>query len=122
METIARHGSVSDNEVEMKKKDGQIIYCLLTASSQYDNEGNATHYQGILHDITDRTQAELLSRRNEKLDLTGRVARMIAPAVRNPLTNVNLAINPIRNDTHADPERREFNWEKRGGGKERERK
>src|SRR3546814_8652478 len=103
METIARHGSVSDNEVEMKKKDGQIIYCLLTASSQYDNEGNATHYQGILHDITDRKQAELLSRRNEKLDLTGRVARTIAHAVRNPLTNANLTLNQLRMETNTNP-------------------
>lgn len=105
---IARHGSVSDNEVEMKKKDGQIIYCLLTASSQYDNEGNATHYQGILHDITERKQAEILSRKNEKLDLTGRVARMIAHEVRNPLTNVNLALNQLRNETDADTESRDF--------------
>ncbi|HEY9559536.1 MAG TPA: ATP-binding protein [Anseongella sp.] len=119
METIARHGSVSDNEVEMKKKDGQIIYCLLTASSQYDNEGNATHYQGILHDITDRKQAELLSRRNEKLDLTGRVARMIAHEVRNPLTNVNLALNQLRNDTDADPESLEFYYDVIGRNCER---
>lgn len=108
LDTIARHGAVSDNEVEMKKKDGQIIYCLLSASSQYDHEGNATHYQGILHDITERKQAEILSRRNEKLDLTGRVARMIAHEVRNPLTNVNLAINQLRSDVEADAESKEF--------------
>lgn len=119
LETVARHGSVSDNEVEMKKKDGQIIYCLLSASSQYDNDGNATYYQGIIHDVTDRKQAEILSRKNEKLDLTGRVARMIAHEVRNPLTNVNLALNQLRSDTETDPEGREFYFEVIGRNCER---
>ncbi|HYH55462.1 MAG TPA: PAS domain S-box protein, partial [Anseongella sp.] len=108
LDMIGRRGSVSDIEVEMKKKDGEIIYCLLAASTQYDTEGNSTHYQGIIHDITGRRNAELLSRKNEKLDLTGRVARMIAHEVRNPLTNVNLALEQLRNEPDNDPEAKEF--------------
>lgn len=108
LETIARRGSVSDMEVEMKKKNQEIIYCLLTASTQYDTEGHSTHYQGILHNITDRKNQELAARMNEKLDFTGRMARMIAHEVRNPLTNVNLAIAQLRNEPDPDPESREY--------------
>lgn len=108
IDQIAQKGAVSDMEVEMKKQDGQILYCLLAASTQYDSEGYSTHYQGIIHDITDRKIAEMNSRITEKLDFTGKMARMIAHEVRNPLTNVNLAIVQLKNELEDPEENLEF--------------
>src|SRR3546814_17244259 len=44
---------------------------------------------------------------------------MIAHEVRNPLTNVNLALNQLRNDTDADPESLEFYYDVIGRNCER---
>jgi signal transduction histidine kinase len=54
--------------------------------------------QGIIHDITKRKKAEMELRNMEKLAVSGRIARTIAHEVRNPLTNVNLSIEQLRNE------------------------
>jgi signal transduction histidine kinase len=51
----------------------------------------------------DKANKELiLMKRSEKFAATGRIARTIAHEVRNPLTNIDLAISQIKNDTAAD--------------------
>jgi len=40
----------------------------------------------------------LLMKRSEKFAATGRIARTIAHEVRNPLTNINLAVSQLKND------------------------
>ena len=55
-------------------------------------------YQGIIHDITKRKKAEQELMNSEKLAITGRIARTVAHEVRNPLTNVNLALEQLKNE------------------------
>jgi signal transduction histidine kinase len=50
----------------------------------------------------DRANRELiLMKRSEKFAATGRIARTIAHEVRNPLTNIDLAVSQIKNDLPA---------------------
>jgi signal transduction histidine kinase len=55
-------------------------------------------YQGIIHDLTLRKQAENEMLVAERLSLTGKIARTIAHEVRNPLTNINLALDQLRGE------------------------
>lgn len=51
----------------------------------------------------DKANKELvLMKRSEKFAATGRIARTIAHEVRNPLTNIDLAISQIKNDMPAE--------------------
>lgn len=51
----------------------------------------------------DRANRELiLMKRSEKFAATGRIARTIAHEVRNPLTNIDLAVSQIKNDHPAE--------------------
>ena len=61
-------------------------------------------YQGIIHDLTLRKQAERDMLSAERLSLTGKIARTIAHEVRNPLTNLSLALDQLRSEIPADNE------------------
>ncbi len=51
-------GSVSDREVQWKKKDGSVIWVQLNAFAVKDELGNTTHFEGYVRDITSRKLAE----------------------------------------------------------------
>ena len=57
---INEHGSVRDYEVNLRRKNGTIMECLLTATLRRGEDGEPIAYQGILRDITDRKRAERL--------------------------------------------------------------
>lgn len=68
-------------------------YCILN-SSVVDLEKNI--YQLVLHDITERKSNEQREKLLEKQALTGKVARIIAHEIKNPLTNIHLSLNELR--------------------------
>jgi PAS domain S-box-containing protein len=96
-EAIARTGEVSNFEVILVAKDGSRKDCVLTATIQHGSKGEV-YYQGIIHDITQWKKAERELRSIEKLAMMGRVARTIAHEIRNPLTNVNLSVEQLKNE------------------------
>jgi len=52
----------------------------------------------------DKANKELIQMRSiEKFASTGRIARTIAHEVRNPLTNINLAVDQLKNDLNGQP-------------------
>lgn len=57
---IDAYGSVRDYEVNLIRKDGTIMECLLTATLRRGDDGKPVAYQGILRDITERKRAERL--------------------------------------------------------------
>ncbi len=60
----------------------------------------------------DRVNKELIEmRREEKFASTGRIARIIAHEVRNPLTNIDLAISLIKKDVNKENEELDFLFE-----------
>ncbi len=65
-ETIEREGSVKDYEVKLLAKDGRVMDCLLSSTVQHDDVGNVIGYQGILHDITLRVQAQATLRKEKE--------------------------------------------------------
>jgi len=98
IDAMHKTGLVSDFEVRLKDKNGGKKLCLVSASIQKLNNDGKIYYQGIIHDITRRKKAERDLVIAEKLALTGRVVRTLAHEVRNPLTNINLAVEQIEDD------------------------
>lgn len=60
---LEESGSVKDYEVCMKRRNGELIFCLLTSQIGRDAEGRINVYQGIIRDITERKKAETALRR-----------------------------------------------------------
>ena len=58
---LEKNHHIVDYEVQLKKRDGTIMDCLITSSIQYDHNSNHIGYQGMIRDITQEkiTQEQL---------------------------------------------------------------
>jgi PAS domain S-box-containing protein len=57
---IEKFGAVRDYEVNLVRKNGEVVDCLISSSVRIDREGNVIGYQGIIRDITNiKKNAEL---------------------------------------------------------------
>ncbi|MFL5747923.1 MAG: PAS domain S-box protein [Niastella sp.] len=89
---------VNDLEVEIRTKQGDHRICIISASLESGN-ANKGYMQGIVHDITNLKKAEKATLQIEKLAATGRLVRTLAHEVRNPLNNINLSVEHLREET-----------------------
>lgn len=64
-EEVKKSGAVKDYEMQLKRKDGTIIYCLLSTSILKHKDGGILAYHGIMRDITERKRAEEALRQSE---------------------------------------------------------
>jgi len=101
--TLLRHqlensGQVKDAEVVLVSREGRKFDCLVSIVAVTDKAGDTTWYQGIVRDITEQKKAQRDLLVAERLSMTGRIARSIAHEVRNPLTNLHLALEQLRED------------------------
>jgi PAS domain S-box-containing protein len=58
MELVEKLGFIKDFEVEFKKKNGERITVLLTATAKRDEKGTIIGYEGLNIDISDRKKME----------------------------------------------------------------
>ena len=56
---MEKHGSVRNYKMRFKKRDGKDLSCLVTMTAIYQ-DGSVWGYNGIIHNITERKQAEEL--------------------------------------------------------------
>ena len=62
---IEATGSVKDYEILLKRKNSEVISCLITATIRKSREGRILGYQGIIHDVTDKKEAEKVLHESE---------------------------------------------------------
>ena len=58
VELLRGSGQLKDSEIQLRRKDGQVIHCLDNTSIIRDSAGQIIRYQGALIDITDRRRME----------------------------------------------------------------
>lgn len=99
---VREYGQIKDFETTLVHKNGRRRTCMISVWSVEDITGQTDWYQGIVRDITEqkRAQKELIIA--EKLSMTGNIARSIAHEVRNPLTNLSLALEQLREEFPED--------------------
>jgi PAS domain S-box-containing protein len=89
---------IRDFEVALIDKSGERKICLLNCVFIPDQASDFCCYQGIIHDLTIRKKAETDMLLAERLSMTGKIARTIAHEVRNPLTNLILALGELKDE------------------------
>ena len=87
-------GFLDDKEVEVITKNKEKKICIISIAQEKESNGSA-YMQGIIHDITNLKKAEKVTLQIEKLGATGRLVRTLAHEVRNPLNNIQLALDQI---------------------------
>lgn len=55
---IEASGTVRDFDVELRRKDGQVLWVRDTARAVLDDDGTIRHFEGCLIDVTDRIRLE----------------------------------------------------------------
>ncbi|HEX9829522.1 MAG TPA: PAS domain S-box protein, partial [Bacteroidota bacterium] len=75
---IERYGFVRDFELILRRKDGEKLIVLETATAVRDDNGTITAYRGIIRDITERKRLEEQLRQAQKLQSIGTLAGGIA--------------------------------------------
>jgi PAS domain S-box-containing protein len=63
---IEQSGSVKDFEVTLRSRNGRLVHCLLTSTILRNRQGETIGYQGIMHDITARKEAERALQESER--------------------------------------------------------
>lgn len=95
---------VKDFEVVVLNNRGEKKICMINCVFIPDQSSDFCCYQGIIYDLTLRKKAEKDMLVAERLSMTGKLARTIAHEVRNPLTNLNLALEHLRDEMPKDNE------------------
>ncbi len=81
-------------EIElMIPEQNKKCYCILNLSIV---DSDKKFYQLVLHDITERKVTEQKEKLLEKQTLTGKVARVIAHEIKNPLMNIHLSLAELK--------------------------
>jgi PAS domain S-box-containing protein len=86
----------NNNSIEIEltiPEQNKKCYCILNYS-MVDTDKKL--YQLVLHDITERIVNEQREKLLEKQTLTGKVARVIAHEIKNPLMNIHLSLGELK--------------------------
>jgi PAS domain S-box-containing protein len=86
--------NIYDINIEIvNSKTTELKYCLLSLTFESNEDHQFIH--GIIHDITSLKQTEKITLQVEKFAANERLIGIIAHEVRNPLTNISLAIDQL---------------------------
>jgi PAS domain S-box-containing protein len=85
---MATQGFIKDFEVMFKRKDGQQLSVLITATTVHDQTGTIVAYRGIMKDITERKRLEQQLIQAQKMEAVGQLAGGIAHDFNNILTAI----------------------------------
>jgi PAS domain S-box-containing protein len=103
---IKETGEVDDMEIELVTRETEKKYCILSITKEVVDVNNNFYYHGIIHDITHIKKAEKTTLQVEKLAAAGRLVRTLAHEVRNPLNNINLSVDQLKQEIEEDAQNR----------------
>ena len=95
LDKLTHKENIRDFETEVISTNGVRRSYIIACTRYQPPDGGEAYFQGIFHDITRRKKAEQELLIAEKLGATGRLVRMLGHEIRNPLTNIDLAINQL---------------------------
>ncbi|WP_143308221.1 hybrid sensor histidine kinase/response regulator [Chitinophaga vietnamensis] len=92
---ICNDNVTATREYEFKTSDARKMVVLINAVML---DEAAQIFLCVIQDITEKKREEQEKQHQEKFVITGRIARVIAHEVRNPLTNILLAVSQFKEE------------------------
>ena len=97
MKTMEEKGSVKDFEAKLKKKNGEVMDCLITSTIWEMGDGMVKGYHGIIRDITTLKKTQQLIRAKEVAE---RSARLKEQFLANMSHEIRTPMNVVIGMTH----------------------
>jgi len=95
---IERDGSVRDFQIQLRRKDGTVMKCVLNATVRTDKDGAVLGYQGIVRDITEQMRSQEVIHQAKKMEALANMAASLAHEIRNPLAISSSAAQLLMDD------------------------
>lgn len=90
---LARDGIIQYFELQLRRKDGAVIWCAVSVRAVYNATGEMESYEGVTADITDRKRAEEEITRAR--DLALEAARLRSEFIHNVSHEIRTPLNGI---------------------------
>ncbi len=95
---IRKSGKVVEFEADLLNQLGKKRPCLINCSHLIGENDKEKFFLGVVRDLTKRKRAERELILAEKISMTGKLSRTIGHEVRNPLTNLGLALDQLKDE------------------------
>ncbi|HVI44460.1 MAG TPA: ATP-binding protein [Chitinophaga sp.] len=95
LDQLCTEQGVVHQEYVFKNKEGQLLDVMVNASLL---DSKKQLYLCIIQDVTEQKRKAREKQQQEKFSITGRIARLVAHEVRNPLTNILLAVSQLKDE------------------------
>lgn len=98
---LAEVEQVSWFETTLKIGKKNVI-CIIDAFARYDADQHKSGAHLVIRDIDETKKSQILANQASKLMVTGKFLRSLAHEIRNPLTNINLALEQVQQESELD--------------------